>query len=243
MERDALPTVPPTATMRDAVVPLATRRGIAIVVEQSRVIGVVTAGDLTWLLDREQDVLTVPVAQVMSTTPRVAQDHELGSAVVHRMGKHMASWRCRCSTTPSIWSGSCICTTCCGRAPRDHTSARVAARVVRQRAAGVDDGRVLDTVGHGQAGGRQGLGHPRLGRSGHHRPANRVDRSERRQGTPAQRHGVHVRRRSAPRPATRQRHVLHAARAAGWRLDDLAHRRVQLGAVAARGHRRRRGDS
>jgi len=88
MERDALPTVPPTATMRDAVVPLATRRGIAIVVEQSRVIGVVTAGDLTRLLDREQDVLTVPVAQVMSTTPRVAQDHELGSAVVHRMETH-----------------------------------------------------------------------------------------------------------------------------------------------------------
>ncbi len=88
MERDALPTVPPTATMRDAVVPLATRRGIAIVVEQSRVIGVVTAGDLTRLLDRERDVLSVPVAQVMSTTPRVAQDHELGSAVVHRMETH-----------------------------------------------------------------------------------------------------------------------------------------------------------
>jgi len=88
MVTDGLPTLPASASMRDAVGQLATRRGIAIVVEQSRVIGVVTAGDLTRLLERERDVLGVPVAQVMSTTPRVALDHELGSAVVHRMETH-----------------------------------------------------------------------------------------------------------------------------------------------------------
>jgi arabinose-5-phosphate isomerase len=87
METDRLPTLPATATMRDAVVLLASRRGIAIVVEQTRVLGVVTAGDLTRLIERERDVLSVPVAQVMSASPRVAHDHELGSAVVHRMEK------------------------------------------------------------------------------------------------------------------------------------------------------------
>jgi arabinose-5-phosphate isomerase len=40
---------------------------------------------LTRLLERHADVLSVPVASVMTTTPRVAHDHELGSAVVHRM--------------------------------------------------------------------------------------------------------------------------------------------------------------
>lgn len=85
METDQLPTLSPSATMREAVLLLAARRGIAIVVEQSRVIGVVTAGDLTRLLEREREVLTVPVTQVMSTAPRLAHDHELGSAVVHRM--------------------------------------------------------------------------------------------------------------------------------------------------------------
>jgi arabinose-5-phosphate isomerase len=80
-----LPVLEPTATMRDAVVLLAAHRGIAIVVEQERVSGVVTAGDLTRLLQRQQDVLSIPVASVMTTSPRVAQDHELGSAVVHRM--------------------------------------------------------------------------------------------------------------------------------------------------------------
>lgn len=88
MVTDGLPTLSADASMRDAIGQLAARRGIAIIVEQSRVIGVVTAGDLTRLLEREQDVLGVPVAQVMSTTPRVAQDHELGSAVVHRMETH-----------------------------------------------------------------------------------------------------------------------------------------------------------
>jgi len=73
--------------MREAVVLLAARRGIAIVVEQQQVVGVITAGDLTRLLERERDVLVVPVQSVMTESPRVALDHELGSAVVHRMEK------------------------------------------------------------------------------------------------------------------------------------------------------------
>lgn len=85
MEVDRLPVLSAQATMREAVVLLAERRGLAIVVEQSRVIGVVTAGDLTRLLEREADVLSVPVSRVMNPSPRLARDHELGSAVVHRM--------------------------------------------------------------------------------------------------------------------------------------------------------------
>jgi arabinose-5-phosphate isomerase len=57
-------------------------------VEQDRVSGVVTAGDLTRLLERQDDVLTISVASVMTTAPRMAEDTELGSAVVHRMETH-----------------------------------------------------------------------------------------------------------------------------------------------------------
>lgn len=83
-----LPVLARSATMRDAIVLLAERRGIAVVVEHGSVLGVVTAGDLTRLLEHHADVLSVPVASVMTTTPRMAHDHELGSAVVHRMGTH-----------------------------------------------------------------------------------------------------------------------------------------------------------
>lgn len=89
MEGAPLPTVPDTATMRDATVRLAGRRGIAIVVDDAGAMrGVVTAGDLARLLEREPDALGVPVTQVMTIAPRIARDDELGSAVVHRMETH-----------------------------------------------------------------------------------------------------------------------------------------------------------
>ncbi len=78
----------PDATMREAVMLLASRRGLAVVVEQERVSGVVTAGDLARLLERQADVLSLRVAEVMTTTPRLAHDHELGSAVVYRMERY-----------------------------------------------------------------------------------------------------------------------------------------------------------
>ncbi len=74
--------------MRDAVVLLAARRGIAIAVERGRIAGVVTAGDLARLLEREGDAFGVPVSHVMNTAPKLARDDELGSAVVHRMEQH-----------------------------------------------------------------------------------------------------------------------------------------------------------
>lgn len=80
-----LPVLEQSATMREAIILLAERRGLVVIVELERVLGVVTAGDLTRLLERHTDVLSVSVASVMTTAPRMAYDHELGSAVVHRM--------------------------------------------------------------------------------------------------------------------------------------------------------------
>ncbi len=88
METADLPVLPPDATMREAVVRLAERRGIVIVVEAGRVAGVVTAGDLTRLMERETDVFGVRVARVMHRTPRLAGPDELGSAVVYRLQQH-----------------------------------------------------------------------------------------------------------------------------------------------------------
>jgi arabinose-5-phosphate isomerase len=83
-----LPVLAPSATMRQAVVALAERRGIAIVVEQEQVAGVVTAGDLTRLMEREENVLDVLVRDVMVRSPKTARPEELGSAVVYRMERH-----------------------------------------------------------------------------------------------------------------------------------------------------------
>ena len=74
--------------MREATVCLAGKRGIAIVVEGEVMRGVITAGDLARLLEREPDALSVPAVNVMTGSPQAARESELGSAVVHRMETH-----------------------------------------------------------------------------------------------------------------------------------------------------------
>ena len=89
MVSDKLPLLPVTATMREAVVQLAERRGIAIVVDAAgRILGVLTTGDLSRLMEHEENVFPVPVTKVMNKTPKVARHDELGSAVVYRMEHH-----------------------------------------------------------------------------------------------------------------------------------------------------------
>ncbi len=88
MVTDKLPVLEQGAMMRDAVMMLAERRGtVAIANDAGQVIGVVTAGDLTRLMEREDDVFTVPVERVMNRQPKTARAEELGSAVVYRMEK------------------------------------------------------------------------------------------------------------------------------------------------------------
>ena len=86
MESEHLPVLPVTASMRDAIVPLAERRGLVVLSTGDGVVsGVVTAGDLARLLERSTDPFAVPVADVMSRAPRLAHADELASGVVFRM--------------------------------------------------------------------------------------------------------------------------------------------------------------
>lgn len=84
-----VPALQAGATMREAVVQLAEKRGIAVITgEQDEVLGVITSGDLTRLMEREENVLPINVTDVMTTTPKLATADELGSAVVYRMEKN-----------------------------------------------------------------------------------------------------------------------------------------------------------
>jgi arabinose-5-phosphate isomerase len=89
MVRDRLPILPLGATMREAVVQLAERRGIVMVLDgEQRLAGVVTAGDLTRLMEREREFLAFPVESVMTRQPKTAVAGELGSGAVYRMERH-----------------------------------------------------------------------------------------------------------------------------------------------------------
>jgi arabinose-5-phosphate isomerase len=83
---DPLPVLPSGSTLRQAVVVLAEQRGIVLVSDDDRTLhGVLTAGDLTRLMEHETDVLSQPVERIMTRTPRCAQAGELASAVAFRL--------------------------------------------------------------------------------------------------------------------------------------------------------------
>jgi arabinose-5-phosphate isomerase len=56
-----------------------------VVDAQQTLLGIVTTGDLTRLMDKDENFLTVTVGTVMTKAPKAAAPDELGSAVVYRM--------------------------------------------------------------------------------------------------------------------------------------------------------------
>ena len=89
MVSEDVPALPPEATMRQAVVLLAERRGtVAVVDGDGRLLGVVTSGDLTRLMEREEHFFTIAVSEVMTTTPRTAEPDQLAATAVGVMERH-----------------------------------------------------------------------------------------------------------------------------------------------------------
>ena len=71
--------------MRDVVMSLARARGLATVVEDDRVTGVITAGDLSRIAERMDNFLDLPAGKVMTVTPRTARAEDLASTVTGQM--------------------------------------------------------------------------------------------------------------------------------------------------------------
>ncbi|HEV2670978.1 MAG TPA: KpsF/GutQ family sugar-phosphate isomerase [Gemmatimonadales bacterium] len=89
MLADNLPTLTADRPMRECVMLLAERRGtVAVVDKQGTLVGVVTAGDLTRLMERTDDFLTTPVRDVMTRTPKSTTAEELGGVAVSVMERH-----------------------------------------------------------------------------------------------------------------------------------------------------------
>ncbi len=86
MLREELPVLRSSDTLKEAIPMIAARRGIAVACDAGRrVEGLLTAGDLSRLIQRGDDVLPTPVHAVMTRQPKVAHVGELASAVAYRM--------------------------------------------------------------------------------------------------------------------------------------------------------------
>jgi len=89
MVTQALPWLPPDATMRRCIVLLAEKRGTVPIVDvQRRVIGVVTAGDLTRLMEKDEAIFDLPVSGIMTRSPKVTDASTLAVAAIHQMETH-----------------------------------------------------------------------------------------------------------------------------------------------------------
>lgn len=83
------PEVHMGATMREAVVEMAQKRGTVPVVDDGRhVVGVVTNGDLMRLMRTTDHVFPVPVRDVMTADPKVTRPDALAAAAMNVMENH-----------------------------------------------------------------------------------------------------------------------------------------------------------
>ena len=86
MEGDDFPLLSEGASVKDVIAPLAEQRGTVPIVDgEGRLTGVVTAGDLTRLMEHEPDFLSCDVRDIMTPDPKTATRNELGSAAASRM--------------------------------------------------------------------------------------------------------------------------------------------------------------
>lgn len=89
MVAEDFPSLSESASVREVIGPLAEQRGTVPIVDSTgRLAGVVTAGDLTRLMEREPDFLRRGVADIMTREPKTASANELGSAAASRMEAH-----------------------------------------------------------------------------------------------------------------------------------------------------------
>jgi len=89
MLREDYPFMSVDGRMRECIVLLAEKRGtVPIIDDDRRVVGVVTAGDLTRLMETEEQIFEVPVSRVMNRNPKLTEPDVLASAAVFLMEKH-----------------------------------------------------------------------------------------------------------------------------------------------------------
>ena len=89
MESGDYPAVPPSTLARDVIAPLARMRGTVPVIGPGRQVeGVVTAGDLTRLMECSAEFLDTPVSRFMTRSPKTARPAERGAVALRRMEEH-----------------------------------------------------------------------------------------------------------------------------------------------------------
>ncbi|NIR42983.1 MAG: KpsF/GutQ family sugar-phosphate isomerase [Gemmatimonadetes bacterium] len=88
-EPDKVPWLAKTATLREAMLEIAFKRGtVPIVDDERRIIGVITAGDLTRFVDNKEEFFHRQVSEAMNPNPKTVRCDTLAVEAVYLMEKH-----------------------------------------------------------------------------------------------------------------------------------------------------------
>lgn len=88
-EPEKVPALPRTATLREAMLEIAFKRGtVPIVDDERRIIGVITAGDLTRFVDSKEEFFHREVSEAMNTSPKTVRTDTLAVEAIYLMEKH-----------------------------------------------------------------------------------------------------------------------------------------------------------
>ncbi|MGH1362315.1 MAG: KpsF/GutQ family sugar-phosphate isomerase [Calditrichia bacterium] len=86
---EQIPRVLPNATMKEAVLELASKRGICVVADtENSISGIVTNGDLNRLVQQTEHFFAVPVSEVMNSDPKMTYEDTLAYTVYKKMEEH-----------------------------------------------------------------------------------------------------------------------------------------------------------
>ncbi len=86
---ERVPYVAPEAKMKEAVLQMASKRGICMVVNpQMRILGVITTGDLNRLVERTEHFFHIPVTEVMNPNPKIIRSKTLAYTAYKKMEEY-----------------------------------------------------------------------------------------------------------------------------------------------------------
>lgn len=86
---EKVPALQRDATLREAMVEIAHKRGtVAVVDDDRRIIGVITAGDLTRFVDGKEEFFHRQVWEAMNESPKTVKPDTLAAEAVYRMEQH-----------------------------------------------------------------------------------------------------------------------------------------------------------
>jgi arabinose-5-phosphate isomerase len=86
---DRIPHVPLNANMKEAVLEMAAKRGICMIVdEELHILGVITTGDLNRLVERTEQFFDIPVGEVMTKKPKVIRINTLAYTAYNKMEQY-----------------------------------------------------------------------------------------------------------------------------------------------------------